>query len=429
MLKKVLIHGPVLTRTGYGEMARFALKALLKYPDRFDVYINNITWGVHPSWIIEPEMRDLIDSLLRKTSTYIQSGNREFDISIQCTIPPEFKRMAEYNIGYTAGIETTKAHPRWIVACEQMDKIITISSFSKKILEETTADVMNQVGQQFEMKITKPIEYIGFPVKTLETKVVNNFEPETEINFLVVGQDGPRKNIENIIKWFIEAFHDNPKVGLVLKLSHLNCSTLDEYHVSKKIGTICSQYPDRKCSVYYVSGNLSDEEMNFLYQHPTMYALINLSHGEGYGLPMFESTYNGLPVITCGWSGHMDFLTFDKEKVIVKENGKKKKQIIKKTCFAEVDFSLGELPDYAVTDNITIKDSKWCYPNKNSFIDIVKKFVNTRSAFLYKAQELQKYLLTNYTEDSMYEKFAELVCPKSSYDIDSWLESMNVEDV
>ena len=58
-MKKVLIHGPLLTRTGYGEMARFALFSLLNFPDRFDVYINNITWGQHPSWIIESETRKL----------------------------------------------------------------------------------------------------------------------------------------------------------------------------------------------------------------------------------------------------------------------------------------------------------------------------------------------------------------------------------
>ena len=37
-------------------------------------------------------------------------------------------------------------------------------------------------------------------------------------------------------------------------------------------------------------------------------SLINIGHGEGYGLPMFEAAYSGLPVITCGWGGQCDFL-------------------------------------------------------------------------------------------------------------------------
>ena len=428
MIKKVLIHGPILTRTGYGEMARLALKSLLKFPDRFDVYINNITWGIHPSWIIEPELRDLVDSLLYKTASYIKTGGG-FDISIQCTIPNEFKRMADYNIGYTAGIEATKVHPKWIVACEQMDKIITISSFSKSVFEETVAEVYNQAGQEFQLKLSKPIDYVSFPVKTLEKIDIDNFEPTTSINFLVVAQDGPRKNVDNTIRWFLDTFQDDPNVGLVLKITYLNSSTMDEYHMRKKIGMICASYPSKKCKLYYISGNLKDEEMNCLYQHPTMYALINLSHGEGYGLPMFEASYNGLPVITCGWSGQLDFLTFDKEKITTKPNGKKKKETIRKTCFAEVDFSIDNVPEECTSNEIYVGESKWCNPNKVSFCNMIKKFVNTRAKYQSKSEELRDHLLKEFTEDKICEKFADLVCSKASYDIDSWLDSMNVEDV
>lgn len=428
MQKKVLIHGPVLTRTGYGEMARFALKSFLKYPERFDVYLNNITWGAHPSWVIDIEMRDIIDSLLEKTAMYVRNEGR-FDISIQCTIPPEFKKYADVNIGYTAGIETTKAHPSWILSCNQMDKIITISSFSKKILEDTIVNVVDPSGNKFEMKLNKPIDYIGFPVKTLDKKEIENLELESNINFLAIGQDGPRKNLDNVIAWFIDNFKDNSNVGLILKMSYLNCSTLDEHHMRRKIGSLCAHFPNKKCKIYYVSGNLSDEEMNYLYQHEKVVGLISLSHGEGYGLPMFEAAYNALPVITCGWSGHMDFLNYVKEKTITKENGKKKKTHISKTCYVPVEFTIADIPDNAVSENITVKDSKWCYPDRNSFYQTINKFLNKIPSYKSMAEDLQKHLLSEYEENKMYEKFVELVSPKSSYDIDAWLESMNVEDV
>lgn len=427
-MKKVLVHGPILTRTGYGEMARFALKSLLKYPDRFDVYINNITWGTHPSWIIEPEMRDLIDALLIKTVSYASSGGK-FDISIQCTIPPEYQNFAQINIGYTAGIETTKAHPSWLIACNNMDKVITISSFSKNILESSTHVVGQKDGQDVSLQIAKKVEYLGFPVKTLESKEVEGLELESDFNFLAVGQYGPRKNYDNLISWFVETFENRSDVGLVLKLNYLNSSKMDEYWVRRQIGGVLARFKNRKCPIYLVSGNLSDQEMNYLYQNPKIKALINISHGEGFGIPMFEASYNAMPVITCGWGGQTDFLTFIRNITTVKDNGKKKTTKVKKTCFAEVDYTIGPIQDFAVTNNITVKDSKWCFPDRKSYCETLKKVMNEYPKYKSRAEEAREYILENYKEDKMYEMFAEMVCPKNEANIEDWLASMSVEEI
>jgi len=48
--------------------------------------------------------------------------------------------------------------------------------------------------------------------------------------------------------------------------------------------------------------------MQSLYNNPRIKALVNLSHGEGFGLPMFDAACHGLPVIAPSWSGHCDFL-------------------------------------------------------------------------------------------------------------------------
>ena len=45
MKKKVLVVGPALTRSGYGEMARFALRSLKSKEDTFDIYLNPTNWG------------------------------------------------------------------------------------------------------------------------------------------------------------------------------------------------------------------------------------------------------------------------------------------------------------------------------------------------------------------------------------------------
>ena len=43
-MKKVLLVAPVMSRSGYGEMGRFALRAMLNDPN-LDVYLHNINWG------------------------------------------------------------------------------------------------------------------------------------------------------------------------------------------------------------------------------------------------------------------------------------------------------------------------------------------------------------------------------------------------
>ena len=130
MKTKVLLVGPVLTRSGYGEQARFALRALRSREDLFDIYINPITWG-QTSWIYEKtEEREWIDQIVAKTAAYA-SQQGQFDVSLQVTIPNEWQGFAPKNIGYTAGIETTKAHHSWIEQINNMDTVMTISNFSK----------------------------------------------------------------------------------------------------------------------------------------------------------------------------------------------------------------------------------------------------------------------------------------------------------
>jgi len=45
MKKKILVKGPALSRSGYGEQTRFALRALRTYEEYLDIYLLNIPWG------------------------------------------------------------------------------------------------------------------------------------------------------------------------------------------------------------------------------------------------------------------------------------------------------------------------------------------------------------------------------------------------
>ena len=144
MRKKVFFKGPLLTRSGYGEQARFALRALRSREDLFEIFIQPIKWG-QTSWVSDmDEERVWIDNTIEKTIAYMQSGGT-FDMSLQVTIPNEFQKMTPMDIGYTAGIETNKVAPVWLQkGNEQVDKIITISSHSKQVYENTVATAHNR---------------------------------------------------------------------------------------------------------------------------------------------------------------------------------------------------------------------------------------------------------------------------------------------
>ena len=125
MKKKILLKGPLLTRSGYGEQSRFALRALRNRNETFDVYIQPLNWGV-TSWLIEDnEERRWIDQAIEKTIGFVQQGG-QFDMSLQITIPNEWEKLAPVNIGYTAGIEATRVAPHWLEKADIMDKIIII---------------------------------------------------------------------------------------------------------------------------------------------------------------------------------------------------------------------------------------------------------------------------------------------------------------
>ena len=108
MRYKIVLKAPVLSRSGYGEHARFVLRSLKRREDIFDIHVININWGATGVTPEDTEERKWIDFLIHKTIHAVQQNNVQFDISLQVTIPNEFEKLAPVNLGYTAGIETTK---------------------------------------------------------------------------------------------------------------------------------------------------------------------------------------------------------------------------------------------------------------------------------------------------------------------------------
>jgi glycosyltransferase involved in cell wall biosynthesis len=349
MRKKVLLKGPLLTRSGYGEQARFALRSLRSREDLFDIFIQPLQWG-HTSWMSDmDEERIWIDRTIEKTIGYIQQGG-QFDISLQVTIPNEFERIAPINVGYTAGIETTKIAHQWIPKTNEMDKIIVVSNFSKHVFEKTEYQAQNtQTGQQITLKTQTPVEAVGYPVKTFDNLPELDLELSTSFNFLTVAQFGPRKNLQNTIKWFVEEFR-NDDVGLVVKSNIAKNCLMDRKKLHTDLVTFLRQQGERQCKVYLLHGDMTEAEMHSLYKNEKIDAFVSLPHGEGFGLPLFEAAYSGLPVVTVGWSGQLDFL--------VDEQSQEQ--------FYNVAYDLQPVQKEVVWDGVLVADSMWAYAREGS---------------------------------------------------------------
>ena len=392
MKPKVYLMGPLLTRSGYGEQSRFALRALKTRDDIFDLYVEPLEWG-HTSWLAEDtEEKRYIDFLIEKTAAFLQSGQRP-DISIQCTIPNEWKpQLAAVNIGYTAGIETTKVAHEWIQAANKMTKVIVVSEHSKKVFENSHYVGTNEAtGEKVELKTTVPISSVGYPVKNYdELPELDLSEIKTDFNFLAVAQWGPRKNIENMINWYFQEFHDE-NVGFVIKTNRAKNSLIDREYCDGLLKKIAALHPEAKCKIYLLHGEMSDEEMHALYVHEKISAFVAIPHGEGFGLPIFESAYSGLPIVAVGWSGQVDYLYSDNV-----------------ANFYEVSYDLRPVQQESVWDGVIVADSMWAFAREDSYKQSMRNCYDdicSNQGVAKKACENAVQLKEKFSDEQMYKKF------------------------
>ena len=396
MKKKIFVRGPVLSQSGYGEQSRFALRALRSREDLFDIYIQPINWG-KTGWIWqEDEFRKWMDDRILETQILIQQQQLQPDISLQITIPNEFQKLCPINIGYTAGIETDRVAPVWLQKGNDMDKILVVSNHAKNTFVNTTAEARNnESGETFPYKLETPVEVVweNTPLAA-ETEDIPGFAPRHDFNFLCVSQMGPRKNLENTIKWFVEEFVDQ-EVGLILKTNTRGNSRMDLEYTESALEAILASYPDRKCSVSLLHGDLSEGQMRALYEHDKVKTMINISHGEGFGLPLFEAARSALPIISIGWSGQTDFLD-DK--------------------FLKVNHELRPVQPQAVWDGVIQADSHWAYADQGSYKMALRMMFKKYDEFTQQTIDLQDHIITNFGDEALFQKFCDTILDEGEVD-------------
>jgi glycosyltransferase involved in cell wall biosynthesis len=395
---KLLFRGPVKTRSGYGAHSRDLLESLYKM-DMFDISIDSCGWGSTPLTALEE------DNLFHKwiESNIVNEFQGLPEIYVQVTVPNEFQRFGKLNIGVTAGIETTVAPKEWIDGCNKMDLIITTSNFSKEILTNTVYtekdSKTNVIVKQH--KIEKPIEVLfeGVDISIYNDKINDDFKLDIKENFAYLfvghwlkgnlGQD--RKDVGMLIKCFVEAFkNETDKPALVLKTSSANFSVKERENFRKRIKEIVGDI-ENPPSIYLLFGELTNKEMNDLYNHPKIKSMVSITKGEGFGRPLLEFTMTGKPVIASNWSGHKDFLPIDKSIMI---GGK-----------------LTEVHESSI-DSFIIKGSKWFTANYDEVVSVLRLVINDYDSMLEKSKLLKVENKTNFSLDEMTKKFKSILEPK-----------------
>jgi glycosyltransferase involved in cell wall biosynthesis len=320
----VVISCPIDTFSGYGARSRDLVLPIIK-SGKYDVKILSQRWG-NTSWGFlnenNPDHKLLKDCILPSPQLPKQP-----DCWIQITVPNEFQPIGKFNIGVTAGIETTLCDPSWIDGLNRMNLNLVSSNFTKKVFEDSKFEEKDNQSHQVvrRVELTSPIEVLFEGVNIEIYKKLDSIEGEInnvindlvteDFNFLYVGhwlqgelgQD--RKDTGMLIKTFLETFKDKKsKPGLIVKTSSATYSVMDREEMLDKIRRIQESVEGDLPNVYLLHGELEDEQINELYNHPKVKALVSFTKGEGYGRPLLEASLTQKPVVASNWSGHTDFL-------------------------------------------------------------------------------------------------------------------------
>ena len=392
MKPTLVFQAPIATRSGYGDHARDLLHSLYKL-DKFEIKVISTRWGNTPMDSLNydnPFHKWVVDNIIPKVE-------QKPDIYIQVTVPNEFQPLGHYNIGITAAIETTHSPLDWVHGCNRMDLIIVPSEHSKKSLIDSVYNEQDNNTKQLiaQHRIQKPVEILfeGFDEMDFGTEHVAHIAELDSIKedfaFLFVGHwlrgdlGEDRKNVGMMIKTFAMAFkNEKKKPALVLKTSSAGFSVIDRETTIKKIKEVLGK-DYKSVPIYLLHGDLTPSQMNGLYEHKKVKAMLNFTKGEGFGRPLLEFSLTGKPILVSNWSGHIDFL---KQGAVLLE---------------------GELKPVheSAADQFLLKESQWFNVNISKALSAMKDVYKNYDKYKIEAFQLGKQNKQNFGLEKMTEVF------------------------
>lgn len=400
----MIIQSPYSTRSGYGDFSRDIITHLIRI-NKYDIKLISTPWGMTPMNALDAD-NPAHEEMLKRTIVPPFNLSKPPEIFVHITVPNEFQKLGKYNIGITAGIETTLCSVPWLEGCNRMDCVWTISEHSKRVLESTLAEIKNPQGQIIKsVKLEVPCEVLHNCFHDVfntpeESKNLDEqlLAVKEKFNFLFVGHwlqgetGHDRKNIGNLVKIFAETFKGvtySKRPGLILKSSGATFSILDRERIIENIESIKQTVGPNCPNIYLIHGELTEQEMSALYHHSKIKCHISLTKGEGFGRPLLEATLSGKPVIASGWSGHLDFL--DKEKAIL------------------VDGSLQQVHPSSVMENIIVPESSWFSADPNHAAAAMMAVFENYSHYKKLAESLVPDIEQNFSDDAIFDKTKTLV--------------------
>jgi glycosyltransferase involved in cell wall biosynthesis len=408
-----VIQSPFETRSGYGDMARDIIRHIVEL-DLYDVKLVSLPWGQTPMNALDP-IKDA--ELIRRIAPMPVQLPRQPELFIQISVPNEFQAIGKYNIGITAGMETTAISMPWIHGCNRMNVIWTISEHSKTIITSTFAEERNPAGAVVQThKVTVPVEVLHNCVHTdlfkkifpeqMESSIKNKMiDIKEKFCFLFVGHwlkgemGEDRKNVGLLVKIFCETFkntNSGNRPALILKTSGAGFSILDREELLNKIRAIRNSCGPTCPNVYLIHGELTETELNSLYNHPKVKVHVSFTKGEGFGRPLLEATMSQKPVIASGWSGHLDFLNADDAILVpgelrpVEPGAVVPEMIIKESSWFNVDHNAGA------------NALMWAFKRYDQFLLPAKRLAKkNKEAFSYEAiKKRTEDLLKQYVPET-----------------------------
>ena len=391
-----VVSCPIDTFSGYGARSRDFVKALIQLKDKeWDIKIMPQRWGDCPFGYYSKDdpIRDrMINEMTQKPEVFFQ-----------ITVPNEFQPIGKYNIGVTAGIETTIYPGDFLEGSNRMHLNLVSSLHAKHVAQHTKFDKLDKNTQQKtgELHIEKPVEVL---FEGLDTNVYfKDSKPSgfldnvtEEFCFLFTGHwlqgefGEDRKNVGLMIKTFLETFKGRgKKPALILKTGHVHFSITDQQSILNKINYLKDQLGSQDLpNIYLIHGEMTDEEMNQLNNDPKVKSFISFTKGEGFGRPLLEAAITGKPVIATNWSGHIDFL-------------KPEYNIL-------IGGQLKEVHDSSV-NNWILKESKWFNINTDVASRAMKDVFKNYKKYIKNSRKQTQYIKDNWTFDKMVEKLDTLL--------------------
>ena len=320
-------------------------------------FINNYKRKWSPLRFDETELtKDCPYNIIAEST--INKNYADYDTFIYHTTPDLWESFnAQYlgmskgkkKIGYTVW-ETNQLPSDWIKYINQeVEEVWCPSSYNYQVFKESGVNIpikiVPHIFLQKPLMAKKDVSLYNINGQLIENK-------DDVYTFYTIGEMNVRKSNEELIETFCKTFNKEDNVRLIIKTHYKNYNSYNKQYCLDKINDIVKKYPNH-AEIHYLIDSLSEKEILALHSLGDCY--VSLTKSEGFGMTIFDAVNYGKPVITTGYSGHMDFLG-DKYKGLV-------------------NYKLDYVKNMSSFSSNYTEDTIWAYPDLDHAAELMKGMI------------------------------------------------------